>query len=235
MNKNALKLYHELMKKGWIDRDENSLLWSFVEDPEARDELDQMGAELGFEIMPAQNRIYMVPTQDNDLFLKNNIDYRSDIKAGNDVRTRDLYLLNYLAIYILYIFFKGEGSEALVRDFITKEELIKEFTDHCLSVTQKGVDGEDKAEDFSESFYMLAEDWLGKKEGDPTSRRVDDRYGVVNKIILKLRADDLFVEGDDGRVTPTKKTKDLMPYVLRKERVQVINEWINCEDNRTAH
>ena len=90
-----------------------------------------MGAELGFEIMPAQNRIYMVPTQDNDLFLKNNIDYRSDIKAGNDVRTRDLYLLNYLAIYILYIFFKGEGSEALVTDFITKEELIKEFTDHC--------------------------------------------------------------------------------------------------------
>ena len=105
----------------------------------------------------------MVPTQDNDLFLKNNIDYRSDIKAGNDVRTRDLYLLNYLAIYILYTFFKGEGPEALVRDFITKEELIKEFTDHCLSVTQKGVDGEDKAEDFSESFYMLAEDWLGKK------------------------------------------------------------------------
>lgn len=233
MNKSALKLYHELMKKGWIDRDDNSVLWGFVEDPEARDELDQMGAELGFEIIPAQNRIYMVPTQDNDLFLKNNIDYRSDIKAGNDVRTRDLYLLNYLAIYILYIFFKGEGSEALVRDFITKEELIKEFTDHCLSVTQKGVDGEDKAEDFSESFYMLAEDWLGKKEGDPTSRRVDDRYGVVNKIILKLRADDLFVEGDDGRVAPTKKTKDLMPYVLRKERVQVINAWIEGDSHAT--
>ena len=231
MNKSALKLYHELMKKGWIDRDDNSVLWSFVEDPEARDELDQMGADLGFEIVPAQNRIYMVPTQDNDLFLKNNIDYRSDIKAGNDVRTRDLYLLNYLAIYILYTFFKGEGPEALVRDFITKEELIKEFTDHCLSVTQKGVDGEDKAEDFSESFYMLAEDWLGKKEGDPASRRVDDRYGVVNKIILKLRADDLFVEGDDGRVAPTKKTKDLMPYVLRKERVQVINSWIEGEEH----
>ena len=233
MNKNALKLYHELMKKGWIDRDENSVLWSFVEDPEARDELDQMGAELGFEIMPAQNRIYMIPTQDNDLFLKNNIDYRSDIKAGNDVRTRDLYLLNYLAIYILYIFFKGEGSEALVRDFITKEELIKEFTDHCLSVTQKGVDGEDKTEDFSDSFFMLAEDWLGKKEGDPASRRVDDRYGVVNKILLKLRADDLFIERDDGKIEPTKKVKDLMPYVLRKERIQYINAWIEGDEYAT--
>ena len=226
MNKSALKLYHELMKKGWIDRDDNSVLWGFVEDPEARDELDQMGAELGFEIIPAQNRIYMVPTQDNDLFLKNNIDYRSDIKAGSDVRTRDLYLLNYLAIFVLYTFFKGEDSDALVREFITKEDLIKDFTEHCINVTQKGVDGEDKTEDFSDSFFMLAEDWLGKKEGDPASRRVDDRYGVVNKILLKLRADDLFVEGEDGRVAPTKKTKDLMPYVLRKERVQMINSWI---------
>jgi len=231
MNKSALKLFHELMKKGWIDRDENSILWSAVEDPEARDELDLMGTELGFEIVPAQNRIYMVPTQDNDLFLKNNIDYRSDIRAGSDVRTRDLYLLNYLAIFTLYQFFKGEGAEALVRDFITKEELIKEFTDHCLKVTKKGVDGEDKAEDFSENFYMLAEDWLGKKEGDITSRRIEDRYGVVNKILLKFRADDLFVEGDDGRVVPTKKTKDLMPYVLRKERTAMINEWIEGDEH----
>ena len=29
-----------------------------------------VGTELGFEIVPAQNRIYIVPTQDNDLFLK---------------------------------------------------------------------------------------------------------------------------------------------------------------------
>ena len=231
MNTNALRLYHELMKKGWIDRDENSVLWSFVEDPEARDALDQMGSELGFEIVPAQNRIYMVPTQDNDLFLKNNVDYRADIKAANDVRVRDLYLLNYLAIYVLFTFFKGEGADALVREFITKEELLKEFTKHCLNATQKGVDGEEKAEDFSENFFMLAEDWLGKKEGDPSSRRVEDRYGVINKILLKFRADDLFLEGDDGRIVPTKKTKDLMPYVLRKERVQVINAWIEGDEN----
>ena len=57
--------------------------------------------------------------------------------------------------------------------------------------------------------------------------------GVVNKIILKFRADDLFVEGDDGRVAPTKKTKDLMPYVLRKERVQVINAWIEGDSHAT--
>ncbi|MBR5091013.1 MAG: hypothetical protein IK093_16420, partial [Ruminiclostridium sp.] len=140
MNKNTLILFHELMKNGMVDRNENSLLWSRAEDPDARDELDQIGKELGFEILQAQDRIYMVPAQDNDLFLKNNVDYRSDIKAGSDIRNRDLYLLNYLAIYILYLFFKGEGNDAQVIDFITKEELIKEFTEHCKSVTRKDID-----------------------------------------------------------------------------------------------
>lgn len=232
MNSNSLKLYHELMKTGWIDRNENSLIWNCVEDEIARDELDQMGRELGFEIVQAQDRIYMVPTQDNDLFLKNNVDYRSDIKANNEVKSRDLYLLNYFAIFTLFTFFKGEGIDALVRDFITKEELIKEFTEHCENVVQKGVDGESKAEDYSDNFYLLANDWLGKKEGDATSRRIEDRYGVVNKILLKFDKDDLFIE-EDGRIRPTKKTKDLMPYVLRKDRVQMINQWIEEEQNAT--
>ncbi len=225
MNNKSLKLYHEIMKKGWLDRTEHSLIWNCVEDEEARDELDQMGRELGFEIIQVQNRIYMVPTQNNDLFLKNNVDYRSDIKANNEVKSRDLYLLNYLAIFILFTFFKGTGADALVRDFITKEELIKEFTEHCEKVAKKGIDGEVKTDDYSDNFFLLANDWLSKKEGEPSSRRIEDRFGAINKILLKFDKDDLFVD-EDGRIKPTKKTKDLMPYVLRKDRVQMIHQWI---------
>ncbi|MBQ8942409.1 MAG: hypothetical protein IJ062_11290 [Firmicutes bacterium] len=226
MNKKALILFHELMKKGRIDRTENGLLWNYAEDNEARDGLDQMGEELGFEILQAQDRIYMVPTQDNDLFLKNNVDYRADIKATNEVKNRVLYLMNYLAVYILFIFFKGEGNDAQVRDFISKEELIKEFTEHCQSVTAKEIDADDKTNDYSENFYMLSEDWLGKKEGEENSRRTEDRYGIVNKILQKFKADDLFTVDESGLIRPTPKTKDLMPYVLRKDRIQMINAWI---------
>ena len=225
MNRSSLILFHELIKKGWIDRNDNSLIWNYAEDAEARDGLDQMGKELGFEILQAQDRIYMVPTQDNDIFLKNNMDYRSDIKASNDVRSRDLYLLNYFAIFVLYLFFKGEGKDALVRDFITKEELIKEFTDHCQSVNRGRVDSEDKTDDDSENYRMLAADWLSKKEGDVASRKMEDRYGIVNRILLKFKADDLFID-DESMIRPTKKTKDLMPYVLRKDRIQMINTWL---------
>lgn len=230
MNDGTLKLFHEMMKKGWIDRNENTLLWNHAEEPAVRDELDQMGKELGFDIVPAQDRIYLVPTQDNDLFLKNNVDFRSDVNAS-EARNRDLYLLNYLAIYLLFLFFKGEGNDAQVRDFITKEEWIREFTDHCQTVTREGVGDEDKSDDYSDNFLMLAEDWLSKKEGSEISRKLEDRYGIVNRILSKFRADDLFVESEGGKITPTKKTKDLMPYVLRKDRVQMINGWIEEENH----
>ena len=231
MNKKTLILFHELMKKGWIDRNENNLLWNYVEDSDARDDIEQMGEELGFEILQAQDRIYMVPTQDNDLFLKNNVDFRSDIKATNDVKNRDLYLLNYLAIYIFFLFFRGEGNDAQVRDFITKEELISDFSKHCQRVTRNEIDEEDKTNDYSENFHMLAEDWLSKKEGDKTSRKIEDRYGVVNKILLKFKVDELFTVDESGIIRPTKKTKDLIPYVLRKDRIQMINDWIERENN----
>ncbi|MBR5091206.1 MAG: hypothetical protein IK093_17410, partial [Ruminiclostridium sp.] len=74
-------------------------------------------------------------------------------------------------------------------------------------------------------------DWLSKKEGDPASRRKEDRYGNVNKILLKFEADGLFTSDESGIIRPTKKTKDLMPYVLRKDRVQMINDWIDGENN----
>lgn len=121
--------------------------------------------------------------------------------------------------------------DALTRDFITKEELIKEFTKHCQDVTRDDIDKDDKTDDYSENFHMLAEDWLSKKEGEITSKRIDDRYGVVNKILLKFKADELFLEDEGGRIRPTKKAKDLMPYVLRKDRVQTINSWIEEENH----
>lgn len=121
--------------------------------------------------------------------------------------------------------------DALTRDFTTKEELIKEFTKHCQDVTRDDIDKDDKTDDYSENFHMLAEDWLSKKEGEITSKRIDDRYGVVNKILLKFKADELFLEDEGGRIRPTKKAKDLMPYVLRKDRVQTINSWIEEENH----
>ena len=104
MKKQTVEVFHVLMKKGWIDRSENMDVWRYYEDPDVQEELETMKDGLCFELIRSGDRIYLVPTQDNDLFLKNNVDFRKDISASNEVRTRDLYLMNF-SPYIFCICF----------------------------------------------------------------------------------------------------------------------------------
>lgn len=225
MNRKTLELFHALMKKGWIDRREDKTIWSYIDTPDIQEELEDFKSVLGLDFFRAGDRFYMIPTQDNDLFLKNNVDYRHDIKDSS-IRVRDLYLMNYLSIYLLYLFFGGEGSNPLRRDLISKEELVSKFTEHCKAVEKAGIDGDDKENDYSENFMQLASAWLSKLDGEMTSQRIDTRFGVVNKILNKYKADELFDIGEDDVIRPTRKLKDLMPYFLRKDRIAEIQSWI---------
>lgn len=226
MNRNTLELFHALMKKGWIDRQEDKAVWLYIDDVEVQEELEDFKVVLGLDFFRAGDRFYMIPTQDNDLFLKNNVDYRRDIKAENTIRIRDLYLMNYLSIYLIYTFFSGEGSDPLCRNFISKEDFIAKFTEHCKIVEKSGFEGDSKENDYSENFIQLATVWLSKLDGDVTSQKSDTKYGIVNKILHKYKVDELFDLVDDDVIRPTRKLKDLMPYFLRKDRIAEIQNWI---------
>lgn len=226
MNRHALTAFHQLMKRGFIDRRENADAWEAERDTEAWNELEELGAELGFVLYRSGNRIYLIPTQENDLFLKNNADYRKDIKADKEIRLRDLYLLNYLAIYLLFLFFKGEGANPQTREFITKEDFLSVFSEHCQSVADSVKEDLIPQTEYGENFLQLAEMWLAKTEGEPDTQKIAARYGCLNKILLKFRTDGLFETDSDRKIRPTRKLCDLMPYFLRKDRVADIHKWL---------
>ena len=46
--------------------------------------------------------------------------------------------------------------------------------------------------------------------------------------MLKFSAENLF-DDDGDRIKPTMKLKDLMPFVLRKERIVDVNKWFEGE------
>lgn len=232
MNADALRVFHELMKKGWIGRSEHPAAWALAREEEVQNGLEEMGRELDFEIVPAGDRLYMVPTLDNDLFLKNNADFRTDIGTG-EARKNDLYLMNYLAVFILFSFFRGEGADAQVLTFALKDDLVTDFSDHCRTITAEEVEENALPEGYSDNLKALANDWLGKKEGPADSRKLEDRYGILNRLLAKFRSDDLFEE-ENGQIRPTKKLRDLMPYVLRKQRVTEINSWLGEEERKDA-
>ena len=235
MNRKTVEVFHALMKNGWIDRREDHIIWSYADDVEIQEELEEFKAVMGLDLFRAGDRLYMIPTQDNDLFLKNNVDYRRDIKADNTVRTRDLYLMNYLSIYLIYLFFNGEGSDPLCREFISKEDFVALFTDHCKSVEKTSLEGDDKEQDYSENFRQLAAAWLSKLDGELSSQKFDNKYGIVNRILNKYKTDELFDVGDDDLIRPTRKMKDLMPYFLRKDRIIEIQNWIKEEESNAAN
>lgn len=233
MKMQTAAVFHALMKKGWIDRTDNAEIWSYYEDTEVQDELEVMEEELAFKIIRVMDRCYLVPTQDNDLFLKNNIDFRKDISADSDVKTRDLYLMNYFSIYLIYIFYHGEGTDPKCRDFISKEDAIKEFTEHCKACVKVNEDA--RQTDYSDNFLQLANAWLSKIDGAPDSRKFIDHYGILNRLLIKFNAehDDLFYV-ESGNIRTTRKLDDLMPYFLRKDRILEMQKWVSEVDADAA-
>ena len=227
MKRQTVEALHLLLKKGWIDRSENPDVWRMCEDTDIQEEMEALQEGLSFELLRSGNRIYLVPTQDNDLFLKNNIDFRKDISANNEVRTRDIYLMNYFSVYLLYIFYHGEGADPKCREFISKEDAIREFSGHCrICVNSASSDAE--RTDYSENFIQLANTWLSKMDGSPDSRKFLEKYGILNRLLTKFdrEHDDLFTV-ESGNIRPTRKLDDLMPYFLRKDRIMEIQGWIN--------
>lgn len=233
MNRKAIEVFNALMKCGWIDRQTDTDIWVYAQDTDVLELLEDYKEVLNFDLYRSGDRLYLIPTQDNELFLKNNVDFRKDIK-DTSVRTRDLYLFNYLSIYVIYIFFSGEGSDPLCRDFISKEKLVEEFTEHCQIVEKNDIKVEANQADFSDNFYQLSKVWLSKINGEYNSQKIDSKYGVVNRIMNKYKIDGLFEVIDDIQIKPTRKLKDLMPYFLMKKHIVEIQNWLKEEESNAT-
>jgi hypothetical protein len=72
-------------------------------------------------------------------------------------------------------------------------------------------------------------------DGEVKSTKFDNKFGIVNRILNKYKADELFDVGEDDLIRPTRKMKDLMPYFLRKDRIAEIQNWIKEEDHYAAN
>ena len=187
---------------------------------DVQDELSILGEEIGYDLFHTGDRVYLIPTDDG-ILQKNNADLRRDVK-GQSTDKENIYLISYLAMFVLYIFFRGE-DERVNRNLITKEDLITEFTEHCkqcISVNKT----EESDEQYSRSFMALAQRWIAKTTGEKDSQSFSDKYGCIFRLMAKFKADDLFVEGQGDTIKPTQKTKDLMPYLMRKGRLKEIEE-----------
>lgn len=216
-----------LASKGVLDAEKNSELWEWY-----------MGGHGGIgqvlatfeEVFKVQfyklnTRSYLLPEDDEALFFKSALSY-SDITNAQDKN-----LVRFLTIFLMVLFFSGEGDNFFSRDFITLEDYKNEVDGVCTAIiNENGAEGAQYHEDFGK----MAHNWFSKYESDSSeyTRKMTMRYGLLTIVALRLESLALVENeriNDDnviGRIMPTQRWIDLAGFVLRKERAQHLHAWL---------
>lgn len=225
MNEKTLIVFQRLMKNGSISRESDGSVFGYAQEEDVRDELQQMERCWEFKIYRTAGRIYLIPNQENQIFLQGNREFKKVI--GNDANKEDIYLVNYIALYLLNCLYGGKGENLQTRYFFRVSEFIAEFTQHCEQVKQEIEEFQSAGEKYSIAFTKLADKWLAKTGEEKNS--FDTKYGCVMKVIRKFLIEDLLVETECETYKPTQKLNDIMPYFLSQERIADINAVLNIE------
>lgn len=217
MKPESLRLFAKLMEKGYITREQDAAFYEDSCDGDIMSELAVMEQELDFTLYRTNGRLYLLPNTTNELFSQDNRDFRRSI--GNE-KLEELYLLNYMAMFLLHELYGGKGNTLQTRYYIKESDFLEEFTKHCEQVRAEGEALKNASSQYSIDFLRLADSWLAKC-GDE-SNSVDTKHGCFMKIIRKFRDEELLYDAD-GVWKPTVKLSDLMPYYLSLNRISEIH------------
>lgn len=223
MRAESLRLFSKLMEKGYITREQEPVYYDYYNDPEVVSELAVMEQELDFTLYRTNGRLYLIPNSTNELFSQNNSDFRRSV--GN-VNLEELYLLNYMAMFLLHELYGGKGKTLQTRYYIKEADFLNDFTKHCEQVRSEGETLKEASQSYSIDFLRLADSWLAKRGDELNS--TDTKHGCFMKIIRKFRDEDLLYE-TDGVWKPTVKLGDLMPYYLSQKRIKEIHSILEGE------
>ena len=107
MRPESLRLFAKLMEKGYITHEQEPIYYEYYNDPDIASELAVMEQELDFTLYRTNGRLYLLPDPSNELFSQDNSDFRRSV--GSE-RLEELYLLNYMAVFLLHELYGGKGN-----------------------------------------------------------------------------------------------------------------------------
>ena len=195
MKPETLRLFAKLMDKGYITREQDASYYEYYYDPEVNSELAIMEQELDFTIYRTNGRLYLLPDMNNELFSQDNRDFRRSV--GNE-RLEELYLLNYMAMFLLHELYGGKGNTLQTRYYIKESDFLNEFTKHCEQVRSEGEDLTNASKRYSFDFLRLADNWLAKRVDESNSS--DTKHGCFMKIIRNRFYSLLYLNYDNNNI-----------------------------------
>lgn len=185
---------------------------------------DVYGFDL-YEPKSGEDKVYLVRRDADSVFGVSNAELKKD--AGSDVSNYDkLYLLKFVCLYFFLEFCTGEGENPIVRDFITLEDFMSDLNSFCRKVELAEEEASDVYAEYGVNFIHYMREWNSKGEGSPSdTASMATRYSIMKKAFRFMTEKGLAAERADGSYTVGKRTKDLAPYTLRKDREKAIKKW----------
>ncbi len=219
----ALKVFRILLENGQLDRDANEELFIEYLNPEVMECLNQFEEEMDCRIVRYGNIIYLIPSCENKLLGYRTKDQREWI--GANARLSDVFLMDYIAMFILYLFYAGKNKNPKQREFLRLTTLVEELDRRFASILSADKDETTKLEEhYSINFLRIAELWASKKAFE--EKKLSTKMGMVLRVCRLLELERLVrIVDDEKEIRTTRKLDDLMiNYYLNDNRVQEVRE-----------
>ena len=214
----ALKVFRALLENGQLDRDSNEELFIEYMNPEVLEYLNHFEEEMDCRIHRYGNTIYLIPSFDNKLLGFRSKDLREWF--GSNARLSDVFLMDYIVMYILYLFYAGKNKNPKQREFLRLSSLLDELDRRFLNILS--ADREDMLkmeEQYSINFVRISEIWVSKKGFE--EKKLNTKMGMILRVCRLLELERLIrIVDDEKEIRTTRKLDDLMiNYYLNDNRV----------------
>lgn len=228
----GMQILHILLHDGELHRIDNPELWDALSEEEVREYLQDHGSEFGFDLfVPSVNNVlYLMPNEENDLFVNGSLEFRK--AAGGEFDMSRNILMTHIAIILLSQFYGGETETLKIRELITIEDFLTEINNffEMLEKTDDNVDT-----DYKQSFKYIADIWNQLPEGEVSSRKYTEKYGVINRTLRRFTTENnVIYDEDKGEIRTTLAQDHKMEYFLQKSRISTINKYIQDTSRKEA-
>lgn len=205
-----------------MDRETDSNLFIDYLDAEVQEALNDFEGEMGCKILKLNNSLYLLPDFDNSLLGFRNKDFKEWLGSG--ARLNDIYLSNYITMFIFYKFYNGKNKNPKQREFLGVMTLIEDLDQRFQSILAKGKeDIAEKEEELGLNLATIAEGWQQRLVIDETKRST--KLNFVIRICSMLEQEKLIrLLENKKEIRTTKKLDDLMNhFYLNDSRINEIN------------
>lgn len=225
----AFKLYVKLALDGVAELED---LRNYLADDAIRALVEQFAQEVQAAVLPAGDRIYLVPLATTSPFHIKNAVLKKDY-LGARAKNIDLYMM-YVAIIILFgEFYDSYQTHEMTRDFMTADDWLDSMDRRMQALKEHDSEKLQALDhEFEVNWSQIVEKWDAMDEIRELTQKQDkrtiSRMSFLNSVREFLLAQELVQDLGNQEITLTEKARTIIQrYYMEEEHNRGILEFLS--------